>query len=329
MKETEADTLIAHNKNGYSSPALVKVHSSLDKLSSWCEEEGYKGYDPYDGLNSSLFRNIPLLSKNRLARLAWIQAFKKSPINLRSLTGVKKDYNPKALGLFLSGYCRLYLIERKAEYLDKIRFFAGKLVELQNKSWSGPCWGYNFDWQARAFFQPKDTPTVVATTFIGCALLDAFEVTKEDYLIEMARKSCDFILKDLNRTYDDKGDFAFSYSPLDKSVVYNASLLGSRLLANVYNYTREDALYDAAASSVRYCCNNQANDGSWSYGKQDFHKWIDNFHTGYNLECIAEFSKFTGDRSFDCNLQNGLNYYLSTFFTPEGIPKYYNNSLFH
>ncbi|HEX2976768.1 MAG TPA: delta-aminolevulinic acid dehydratase, partial [Bacteroidales bacterium] len=251
-----------------------------------------------------------------------------SPLNFRALTGVKKEYNPKALGLFLSGYCRLYLLERNPRHLEKIKFFCEKLAELRNKGWSGACWGYNFDWQARAFYQPRDTPTVVATTFIGCALLDAFEITKEDYLVEMARSSCDFILKDLNRTYDENGDFAFSYSPLDKTVVFNASLLGSRLLANVYNYTRENELYDAAVRSVRFCCRYQNEDGSWSYGTQDFHKWIDNFHTGYNLECLAEFSRFTGDRTFDCNLQNGLGYYLSTFFTPEGIPKYYNNSLY-
>jgi rhamnogalacturonyl hydrolase YesR len=144
----------------------------------------------------------------------------------------------------------------------------------------------------------------------------------------MAKSACDFILKDLNRTYDEKGDFAFSYSPLDKTVVFNASLLGSRLLSNVYNYTREEHLAEAAASSARFCCRYQREDGSWSYGTQDFHKWVDNFHTGYNLECLADYSRFTGDRSFDCNMQNGFRYYVDTFFTPEGIPKYYNNSLY-
>jgi rhamnogalacturonyl hydrolase YesR len=328
MTETATRKQVHEEVAAYSSPVCDKVKHSLAMLAEWCESEGYKGYDPYDGLNSSLFRTVPFLAGNRLARLAWIQAFKRSPVNLRALTGVKKEYNPKALGLFLSGYCNLYLVERKEEHLEKIRFFSGKLKELQNRSWSGSCWGYNFDWQARAFFQPKNTPTVVATAFIGCALLDAFEVTKDDSLVEMAKSACDFILKDLNRTYDDKGDFAFSYSPLDKTVVFNASLLGSRLLSNVYNYTREEHLAEAAASSARFCCRYQREDGSWSYGTQDFHKWVDNFHTGYNLECLADYSRFTGDRSFDCNMQNGFRYYVDTFFTPEGIPKYYNNSLY-
>jgi len=305
-----------------------KIQNSLTKLEAYCDSEGFKGYDPYDGLNSILFQAIPFISKNRIARLAWIQLFKRSPINLRPVAGVKKDYNPKALGLFLSGYCNLYERTKKQQYLDKIIFFADKLPSLVSKTWSGSCWGYNFDWQAKAFFQPKHTPTVVATTFICCALLDAFDITGEKELLKIVRSSCDFMLKDLNRTYDDKKNFAFSYSPLDKSVVFNASLLGSKLLARVYNYTHEDVLIEAAGKSVAFCCDRQQPDGSWSYGTLDFHKWIDNFHTGYNLECIADFMRFTGDHSYDANLQRGFDYYNNTFFSDNGVPKYYNNSVY-
>ncbi|HLP72154.1 MAG TPA: glycoside hydrolase family 88 protein [Bacteroidales bacterium] len=304
------------------------VRNSFEKLSVWCENEGYRGYDPYDGLNSKIFRSVPLLSHNRYARLAWIQLFKRSPLNLRPLTGVQKGYNPKALGLFLSGYCRLYKYGGEARYLEKIHFFTEKILELASNSWSGASWGYNFDWQARAFFQPENTPTVVATTFTGCSLIDAYEITGDERLLQTARSACDFILEDLNRTSDRNGNFAFSYSPLDNSVVYNASLLGSRMLARVYNHTGEQHLAETALRSVRYCCDNQNEDGSWSYGKASFHKWIDNFHTGYNLECLADYARYTGDHSFDYYLEKGLNYYFRTFFTAEGIPKYYNNSIY-
>ena len=305
-----------------------KIENSFIKLSDWCEREGYKGYDPYDGLNSTLFKSIPVISRNKLFRLAWIQAFKRSPLNLRPLTGVTKEYNPKALGLFLSGYCNLYRHKPEDEYLRKINFFIERLTELQNRNWSGSCWGYNFDWQARAFFQPKNTPTVVATTFISSALLDAWEITGNEELVTIARSSCDFIMKDLNRTVDEKGNFAFSYSPLDKSVVYNASLLGSRLLSRVYSITGENELKTAAGKSVAYCCDHQKANGSWSYGLQSFHKWIDNFHTGYNLECISDYMKYSGDVIFRENMDRGFQYYIGNFFTEDGIPKYYNNSLY-
>lgn len=301
---------------------------SLNRLKTYCETEKFKGYDPYDGLNSSFFQAIPGLSKNRMARLAWIQFFKRSPINLRLVTGVKKEYNPKAMGLFLAGYCLLYKTEAKTEYLDKMNFFIENLNSSVSKGYSGACWGYNFDWQARAFFQPKGTPTVVASVFIANAMLDAYEILKQDALLKTARSTCDFILKDLNRTYDDKRNFAFSYSPLDKSVVFNASLLGSRLLSRVYSFTNEKELADAAKSSVAYCCNYQGANGSWGYGTLPFHQWVDNFHTGYNLECISDYMKYTGDDVYVTNVNQGLSYYVNTFFTKEGIPKYYNNSIY-
>lgn len=306
-----------------------KIEFSLSRLEAYCENEGYKGYDPFDGLNSRIFKAIPVISNNRIARLAWIQLFKRSPLNLRPLVGIRKDYNPKALGLFLSGYCNLYKATKQERYLDKIHFFTDKIISLINKDWSGACWGYNFDWQAKAFFQPENTPTVVATTFIGCSLLDAYDITGEKELLNTARSSCNFILNDLNRTYRDATDnFAFSYSPMDRSVVFNASLLGSRLLSRVYNYTKEEILLRAAGKSVAFCCYHQRPDGSWSYGTMDFHKWIDNFHTGYNLECIADFIRFSNDHYWDKHLHKGFEYYLNTFFSDSGIPKYYSNSVY-
>ena len=305
-----------------------QITRSFNRLKTYCESENFKGYDPYDGLNSGFFRAIPLVPKNRIVRLAWIQFFKRSPLNLRGLLQIRKAYNPKGLGLFLTGYCNLYQQDPKEEYKDKISFLVNKILELKSSGYSGACWGYNFDWQARAFFQPKNTPTVVASTFIANALLDAYEITKEEELVKIARSTCDFILKDLNRTYDDKNDFAFSYSPLDKSVVFNASLLGSRLLSRVYSITKEKELVEAAKNSVNYCCGHQRQDGSWGYGTLPFHQWVDNFHTGYNLECIAEYIKFSGDNTYSGNLSKGFDYYINTFFTGEGIPKYYNNSVY-
>jgi hypothetical protein len=305
-----------------------KIRNSLLRLTNYCKSEGFKGYDPYDGLNSTVFQAIPLISKNRLARLAWIQLFKRSPLNLRMISGVKKDHNPKALALFLSGYSNLYKQFKDPEHLDMVNFFSSQLLSKANNSFSGACWGYNFDWQAKAFFQPRNTPTVVATTYIGSALLDAYEITGHIQLLNIARSACDFISKDLNRTYNSQGNFAFSYSPLDKTVVFNASLLGSRLLSRVYSYTQEKELLDAAKRSVTFCCDYQKKDGSWTYGTLDFHQWTDNFHTGYNLECISEYMRYSGDISYEECLSKGFEYYISAFFTDEGIPKYYNNSVY-
>ena len=80
------------------------LYSSLSELKNYCEQEHYKGWDPYDGLNSKVFMSIPGLRRSGFYRLAVTQLFKRNPINLRKIALVPKDYNAKGIGLFLQGY---------------------------------------------------------------------------------------------------------------------------------------------------------------------------------------------------------------------------------
>ncbi len=305
-----------------------KILHSFERLKEYVEGESFKGYDPFDGLNSVFFQSIPFLKTSKWARLIWIQFFKRNPINLRPFLGVPKEYNPKALGLFLTGYCNLYRLKPEQSTLDTIVRLANLLLQLKSPGYSGAAWGYNFDWQARAFFQPKYTPTVVATSFIVDALLNAYEITKEERYLNTAVDARNFILKDLNRTYDNKGNFCFSYSPLDHTQVFNAGLLGAKTLSLIYPYIKEEILLSEAKKVVQYVVDHQQPNGAWAYGTLPFHHWIDSFHTGYNLEAIHTYQEISRDFAYSNHLKKGLEYYLNTFFTPEGLPKYYNDRLY-
>ena len=307
---------------------MNQLNQSFNKLKTYCEKEQFKGWDPYDGLNSKLFQ-ATLLKKSALFRLIQIQTFKRNPINLRKLFLIKKDYNPKALGLFLTTYANLYSIEQKQEYLKKLQFFKTKLEELKSNGFSGNCWGYNFDWQARRLFLfPKYAPTVVATTFIVYGLLDAYEVTKNKSFLDLVLSSAEFVKNDLHRTEKETG-FLFSYSSYKgNNTVYNASLLGSKLLARIYYYTKNDEYKNLARQSVLACVNAQNDDGSWVYGKLPTQNWIDSFHTGYNIEAIYEYQKYTKTNEFDNSIKKGTKYYLKNFFLDNGTPKYYNNKVY-
>ena len=209
--------------------------AATQSLFEYCENQGWQGYDPYDALNSSLFEATPL-SHSKITRLALTQFCKRSPINFRKILLVKKDFNPKGLGLFLSAMSRLYsllLIERYREVSYSI---IDLLKGCSSKGYSGYCWGYNFDWQSRAVFVPKSTPNAICTTFIANALLDAHEVFKDKELLIIARSACNFITRDLNVT-SEKDGIGFSYTPLDKQKVHNVNLLCAALLARVYSLT--------------------------------------------------------------------------------------------
>jgi rhamnogalacturonyl hydrolase YesR len=239
---------------------------------------------------------------------------------------VEKGYNPKGLGLFLTAYCNLYKVDNKTEYLDIINFLADKIIELKTPGYSGSCWGYNFDWQSRLSFKPDKTPTVVATSFVAYGLMDAYDVTQNKKYLNEAISSCDFILNDLNRTYNDHG-FIFSYSPLDNVQVYNASLLGSRLLARVYSYTKDEKLIALAKESVNACCAVQREDGAWYFGADKIQNWVDSFHTGYKLESISEYQKYSKDEAYKGNIERGIKYYIDNFFLENGTPKYYDRKV--
>jgi rhamnogalacturonyl hydrolase YesR len=313
------------------------VADVMKSLKSYCESEQFKGWDPYDGLNSKVFQALPFLKDSALCRLAVIQGFKRSPVNFRKLAMVPKEHNAKGIGLFLQGYCNLHkavstnpdLAESfgsEKEMMARVEELADLLISMQSKGYSGACWGYNFDWRARRLFLfPQHTPTVVATCFCATALMDAYEITgKQDYL-DVALSSAEFVLNDLHRT-PLNGGFLFSYSPLQgNDTVINASLLGSKLLAYCYHYTRNEKYLEAASSSVKACCEAQSEDGSWVYGFLPVQSWIDSFHTGYNLDALMAYEEMTGDCSYHEHLEKGFTYYISNFFEAGGCPKYYHD----
>jgi hypothetical protein len=76
---------------------------------------------------------------------------------------------------------------------------------------------------------------------------------------------------------------------------------------------------------MEYSCARQNPDGAWYYADDRMYHWIDNFHSGYNLDCLKRYMDGTGDRSFEPQLQSGYKYYVQHFFEPDGRPKYYHN----
>lgn len=311
------------------------IHS-FKKLKSYCEKEQFKGWDPYDGLNSKVFQAVPFLKKSALCRLVMIQGFKRCPVNLRRIAWVPKEHNAKGIGLFLSGYCNLYHAVRENPALQKdlgnleeleqqINYLADLLLKMQSKGYSGACWGYNFDWQSQAFFLPKSTPTVVCSSFVVEALISAYEITGNQDYIDTAISNADFILNDLNRIEKGEG-FMFSYSPLDNRAVYNATLLGTKTLALIYSYVKDERLKEIAKISAKAVCDVQNCDGSFPHSDQVGNRWRDSFHTGFKLESLAVYQKCCDDDSFQENIKKGYDYWINNYFiVEEGIAKYYDN----
>ncbi len=304
---------------------LINAHR---ELWDYCRGHDFAGYDPYDGLNSRLFQSTPLKSY-RVARLAWTQFCKRSPFNFRNLARVPCERNAKAIALFALAALADYRRTQTKEAEIEVRNLLDDLIGMSLKGFKGACWGYNLDWQSRSFFAPKGTPTIVPTAFAARALCEAAEVIDRETYLPYARTICDFILNDLNRTEEAGDEMCFSYSPLDGTRVFNASLMAAEALGTVGGLLKEEGLCDMALRAARYVARRQHADGSWSYGVDGHQAWSDNFHTAFVLTSLSRIIQHcdVGDE-LEPALVRGYEFWKERFFLSNGWPKYYPDQLY-
>ncbi|HXT64044.1 MAG TPA: hypothetical protein VN696_13480 [Pyrinomonadaceae bacterium] len=304
---------------------LITAHSDLW---NYCRARDFAGHDPYDGLNSRIFQATPL--KNwRMARLAWTQFCKRSPIDFRKVASVPRERNAKGIALFALAALADYRRRRTTEAEIEVRELLDDLIGMSLKGFKGACWGYNFDWQSRSFFAPKGTPTIVPTAFAARALCEAAEVLDRDTYLPYARTICDFILNDLNRTEESSEEICFSYSPLDRTRVFNASLMAAEALGTVGGLLKEQGLCDLALRAARYVVRRQHADGSWAYGADGQQAWSDNFHTAFVLTSLSRIIQHCDARDeLEPALARGYEFWKERFFLNNGWPKYYPDQLY-
>lgn len=303
------------------------LEKSLQSLYQFIKQEEYCGWDLFDGLNSKIFKCAPFY-RSQILRLAWIQFFKRSPINFRKITLVPKDYNAKGLALFASGLVSSGKMEEARSILEQLK-------EMRCSGYAGTSWGYNFDWQARAFYVPVGKPNMVTTVFVANAFLDHLSTDYADYAnrkefeesLKIAEECCEFILKHMI-LFEDKDTLCFGYIPGEPARVHNANMLGATLLARVYSLTKKEKYYEKSKKAMAYSVKALNKDYSWPYGGLDHHQFIDNFHTGYNIVALRDWMHFTNDNTWHDELRNAYKYFLNTFWLENGCPKYYHDSLY-
>ncbi len=303
---------------------LNKVSAATAKLLSHCQANEWAGYDPYDALNSRVFKALPVLT-SRLSRLIITQVLKRSPINVRSLLLVPKTQNPKAVALFLSGFLKLSRVE-PANHEGLIQLMLERLIVLRSQDVPYWCWGYSFPWQTRTIIVPRGTPNLVCTTFVAGALLDLYEQRGESRCLSMAVNAAQYILNEL---YWDDGDpeaAGFSY-PLRslRSQIHNANFLAAALFCRLYKHTGEARWLSPALRVARYSAGKQHADGSWYYGEAPSQRWVDNFHTGYNLGALEQIDNYLETDEFESRIQRGFEFYKMHFFREDGAVRYFHN----
>ncbi len=80
-----------------------------------------------------------------------------------------------------------------------------------------------------------------------------------------------------------------------------------------------------ALNVARYSASRQHADGSWAYGEEPTQRWIDNFHTGYNLCALHSIGHSLETAEFEPAVRRGLAFYRGHFFREDGAPRYFHD----
>lgn len=318
----------------YPNTMAADLEDIYQTLFEYCRERCFAGHDPFDGLNSRLFQMTPL-TRSRLARLAWLQAVKRCPVDLRRVLRVPAGINPKALALFALAELSRYRATQDERHAANVGGIIERLLALgrEGAAENGAttfAFGYDFDWQSRHFFAPRGTPAVVPTAFAAQALIEAYEQFGKENLRDRLLAICRFLSGDLNRSFETDDEVCFSYTPLDQTCVFNASLLAGECLGRAGAVAADEEYKTLAMKAARFVVRRQHPDGSWSYGAGPKQRWVDNFHTAYVLSSLHRImeavpaARAETEDAFD----RGLSYWESRFFLENGTPKYYNNSVY-
>jgi rhamnogalacturonyl hydrolase YesR len=303
------------------------IENSILSLYRYVKENGWEGYDPYDGLNSKFTSRIS--GRNKWFRVFFVQLNKSLPLNIRGILRIKKGIHIKGMGLFASAFLKLF---RKFSDIDFLEEAVSCLDFLKNKSlkgyYPGHCWGDYFEYQpakGTLMTNTTNTPDIINTVVCASAFLDHYKITGSKESLEIAENSRNFIIDTL---YVNKNEKAFfKYTPMSETnaITYNASTHGAAFLSRINMYIEDKKSSEIATKVIDHIISKQKPDGAWYYSESDGIEVMQiDFHQGFILDDLYDFIKHTHptNNKYMKALLNGAKFYCNEQFLPDGRAKW-------
>lgn len=300
----------------------AEILNILSKLIANLKKENYKGYDPYDALLSPL----PWEKLGKWIPIVYLQLLKHLPINIRPILGIKKEHNPKAMGLLLHAYSILYKKTRDINYLNEAKNIFNWLINNSTQGFSGLCWGYNFPWAGKLKFVPSYSPTSVVTGFVCKGIYAYYQISGDEKAKDAIISAARFINSDIPIHTDNSG-ICFGYSVIKKDICYNASLLACEILAMANSFEKDAEISHKINLAVEFVLARQKPDGSWYYSEDPItgseRKQVD-FHQGFILDSLQNIMNLEGNPSDSLNnaIYKGIEFYYHRQFHKNGQSLY-------
>lgn len=295
---------------------LTSIPKSLNKLIQWIDRNGWEGIDHYDIMDNSFFR---FMKKRRLTFYIQFVILDLFPNLLIWLFNTQPKKNAKAIALLCEAYIDRFSENKKMELLNKAIKCADWLLKNNSKGYNNFCWGYPFNWDSEKLLK-AGTPSGVVTSHAVTALLKVYENTSDKKYLDAAVSACNFFEKQLNIISISDDEICYSYTPFDKEICYNASIL---VAATIYKTALKDnrVSTEHASKALSFVLRNQLSEGSWHYLYPNNGR-IDPYHTGFVIRALYDIYLITKSDEILDSIKRGINYFIKNLLINETIPVY-------
>lgn len=303
---------------------INEVNQSINRFASWLESTDGESWDPYDlwatkyGVFARLvYYRHDILGAPLVAPVLFLDLFVPGARKF----WIKKKRFAMADAQLALAFARLYRCRYHAEDLEQARNLTAALMDQAISGYSGPAWGYPFDWQTNRGLWKEGTPFMTVTPYAFEAFLALGNLTGESKYLDTARSIGEFVLKDLPETDMGDGSAASAYSPFDNTLIINPSAYRAFVLSECgFLFNNKDCLWKADRF-IRFILKSQRSDGSWPYGLGEKDDFIDHFHTCFVLKNLYKYYLRYPNPTLYLAIQTGYRFYADNLFYHNGCPK--------
>lgn len=257
-----------------------------------------------------------LLGRYPLLGVVWRQLFRLSPINLRPLLDRRNcQKDPQAILVFALSYLELFDHFKDETLLEDFQQLAAWILGHRSRTAKNLAIPQHYRLFVQHYNTTEQDLCPFSTALAGILLLKAFQYLGEENYLKLAEAAGRYFLEESSSVDTGEGLY-FYYVPNHPEGlrIYNVSAVISAYLIKLAQVSQNPLYAEYGKKGLEYLINVQNPDGSWFYNNHPRGRYIDNFHTAFNLLACYKALKSYKDEKLQSSFDKGLEYYKTHLF---------------